>query len=165
MDINTKLDAIKDDNGIYCIERIGRQFWHYILDHPFYHHDALKQKLGNMHVICLAPCVDGRCKAPIEDIQNAVDGAISDEQTIKLRQCLNHIDELENHKKEIEREIFRLSDKYDTALNLIRTVPGFDKNPMTAIQVLSESGGDMSVFPTAKNLVSWAGCETVSSFV
>jgi hypothetical protein len=53
MDINTKLDAIKDDNGIYCIEHIGRQFWHYILDHPFYHHDALKQELGNMHVICL----------------------------------------------------------------------------------------------------------------
>jgi hypothetical protein len=53
MDINTKLDAIKDDNGIYCIERIGRQFWHYILDHPFYHHNALKQELGNMHVICL----------------------------------------------------------------------------------------------------------------
>ena len=29
---------------------------------------------------------------------------------------------------------------------------------MTAIQVLSEIGGDMSVFPTAKNLVSWARC-------
>nr|WP_251392745.1 IS110 family transposase [Mediterraneibacter agrestimuris] len=29
---------------------------------------------------------------------------------------------------------------------------------MTAIQILSEIGGDMSVFPTAKHLVSWAGC-------
>ena len=29
---------------------------------------------------------------------------------------------------------------------------------MTAIQVLSEIGGDMSIFPTAKHLVSWAGC-------
>ena len=29
---------------------------------------------------------------------------------------------------------------------------------MTAIQVLSEIGGDMSVFPTAKHLVSWARC-------
>lgn len=29
---------------------------------------------------------------------------------------------------------------------------------MTAISVLSEIGGDMSVFPTAKNLCSWAGC-------
>ena len=62
------------------------------------------------------------------------------------------------HKAEIEREIFRLSDKYESVLSLIRTVPGFDKTPMTAIQVLSEIGGDMSVFPTAKNLVSWAGC-------
>ena len=102
--------------------------------------------------------MDGRCKTPIEEIQAAVDGAISTEQAVKLRQCLNHIDELEMHKAEIEREIFRLSDKYNEALSLIRTVPGFDKNPMTAIQVLSEIGGDMSVFSTAKNLVLWAGC-------
>jgi hypothetical protein len=104
------------------------------------------------------PFIDGRCKTPIEEIQAAVDGAISPEQAVKLRQCLKHIDELAEHKSEIEREIFRLSDKYEVALNLIRTVPGFDKNPLTAIQVLSEIGGDMSVFPTAKNLVSWAGC-------
>ena len=77
---------------------------------------------------------------------------------MKLRQCLDHIDELQKHISEVEREILRLSDKYEAALNLMRTVPGFDKNPLTAIQVLSEIGGDMSVFPTAKHLVSWAGC-------
>ena len=95
---------------------------------------------------------------PVEEIQAAVDGAISPEQAVKLRHSLNHIDELETHLEEIEREILRLSDKYQAALDLIRTVPGFDKNPMTAIQVLSEIGGDMSVFPTANHLVSWAGC-------
>ena len=106
----------------------------------------------------VTPFVDCRCKTPIEEIQAAVDGAISEEQAVKLRQCLNHIDESELHKAEIEREIFRLSEKYESVLNLIRTVPGFDKNPLAAIQVLSETGGDMSVFPTAKNPVSWAGC-------
>ena len=106
----------------------------------------------------VAPFVDGRCKTPIEEIQAAVDGAISPEQAIKLRQCLDHIDELERHRKEVEQEILRLSDRYLAALELIRTVPGFDKNPMTAIQVLSEIGGDMSVFPSDKHLVSWAGC-------
>ena len=106
----------------------------------------------------MAPFVHSRCKTPIEEIQAAIDGAISAEQAVKLRQCLNHIDELEMHKAEIEREILRLSDKYEEVLNLIRTVPGFDKNPMTPIQVLSEIGGDMSVFQPAKNLVSWAGC-------
>ena len=48
------------------------------------------------------------------------------------------MDELNKHISEIEQEILRLSDKHETALNLIRTVPGFDKNPLTAIQVLSE---------------------------
>ena len=43
-------------------------------------------------------------------------------------------------------------------LQLLRTVPGLGNDPMTAIAVLSEIGGDMSVFPTAKNLCSWAGC-------
>ena len=104
------------------------------------------------------PFVDSRCKTPIEQIQAAVDGAVSTEQAVKLRQCPNHIDESERHKAETEREIFRPSDKYEEALTLIRTVPGFDKNPLTAIQALSETGGDMSVFPTAKNLVSRAGC-------
>ena len=106
----------------------------------------------------VSPFVDSRCKTPIEEIQAAVDGNISKEQDVKLRQCLDHIDELQKHISEVEQEILRLSDKYEAALNLIRTVPGFDKNPMTAIQVLSEIGGDMPVFLTEKHLVSWAGC-------
>jgi len=138
---NLKLDDVFSD----VFGKSSRSITEQILQHPGETFDV-------------TPFVDGRCKTPIEEIQAAVDGAISPEQAIKLRQCLDHIDELERHKAEIEREIFRLSEKYEAALNLIRTVPGFDKNPLTAIQVLSEIGGDMSVFPTAKNLVSWAGC-------
>ena len=138
---NLKLDDVFSD----IFGKSSRSITEQILQHPG-------------EIFDVAPFVDGRCKTPIEEIQAAVDGAISKEQAVKLRQCLNHIDELEMHKAEIEREIFRLSDKYESVLSLIRTVPGFDKTPMTAIQVLSEIGGDMSVFPTAKNLVSWAGC-------
>ena len=138
---NLKLDDVFSD----VFGKSSRSITEQILQHPGETFDV-------------APFVDVRCKTPIEEIQAAVDGAISAEQAVKLRQCLNHIDELEMHKAEVEREIFRLSDKYEEALTLIRTVPGFDKNPITAIQVLSEIGGDMSVFPTAKNLVSWAGC-------
>lgn len=54
----------------------------------------------------------------------------------------------------MEQEILHLSDPYESALSLMRTGPGFDKNPMTVIQVLSEIGADMSVFPTAKHLES-----------
>lgn len=138
---NLKLDDVFSD----IFGKSSRSITEQILQHPGETFDV-------------TPFVDSRCKTPVEEIQAAVDGAISAEQAVKLRQCLSHIDELEKHKAEIEREIFRLSDKYGDALTLIRTVPGFDKNPLTAIQVLSEIGGDMSVFPTAKNLVSRARC-------
>ena len=131
--------------SVMYIGKSSRSITEYMLAHP-----------GELFDV--TSFVDGRCRTPIEEIQSAVDGAISPEHAVKLRQCLNHIDELEKHLEEIQQEILRLSDKYQAALDLIRTVPGFDKNPMTAIQVLSEIGGDMSVFPSAKHLVSWAGC-------
>ena len=106
----------------------------------------------------VTPFVNSRCKTPIEEIQAAVDGAVSHEQAVKLRECLDHIDELDVHRSQVEAEIFTLASNYSDILELIRTVPGFDKNPLSAITVLSEIGPDMSVFPTAKNLVSWAGC-------
>ncbi len=113
---NLKLDDVFSD--IYG--KSSRSITEQILQHP-------------RETFDVSPFVDGRCKTPIEEIQAAVDGTISKEQATKLRQYLNHIDELEIHKAEIEREIFRLSDKYECVLNLIRTVPGFDKNPLTAI--------------------------------
>jgi transposase len=106
----------------------------------------------------VAPFVDRRCKSPIEEIQTAVDGSISHEQATKLRECLKHIDEIEAHKENIEAEVLRLVEPYSHELELIRTVPGLSSNPMTAIAILSEIGSDMSVFPTAKHLSSWAGC-------
>lgn len=68
----------------------------------------------------MTPFAHGRCKAPIGGIQAAIDGAVSKEQAVKLRQCLDHIDELKKHISEVEQEILRLSDKYEAALNLIR---------------------------------------------
>ena len=106
----------------------------------------------------VAPFVDRRCKHPIEEIQAAVDGAISRERAAKRKECLRHIDELNTHKANIEKEILCLAEPYPWQLDLIRTVPGFSSDPMTAIAVISEIGIDMSVFPTARNLVSWAGC-------
>jgi len=138
---NLKLDDVFSD----VFGKSSRSITEYILKHPGETFDV-------------TPYIDKRCKKPIEEIQAAVDGAVSPEQAIKLRQCLDHIDELEKHKKEIEREILRISDPYLDTLNLIRTVPGLDKNPFTAIRILSEIGGDMSVFPTDQHLVSWAGC-------
>ena len=138
---NLKLDDVFAD----IFGKSARSITEYILTHPGEHFDV-------------APFVDKHCKTPIVVIQDAVDGAISPEQAVKLRECLKHIDELNAHKESIEKEIIELVKPFSAHLTLIRTVPGLDKDPMTAITILSEIGSDMSVFPTAKNLVSWAGC-------
>jgi len=59
---------------------------------------------------------------------------------------------------ELNSEIFRLAEPHTATLDLIRTVPVLSKKPLAAIRILSEIGADMSVFPSSKHLVSWAGC-------
>ena len=138
---NLKLDDVFTD----VFGKSAMSITQYILDHPGESFDV-------------APFVDRRCKTPVEVIQDAVDGAICPQQAVKLRACLDHIDQLQAHKTAIEQEILEIVKPFKVALDLLRTIPGLDSNPMTAIAILSEIGGDMSVFPTAKNLVSWAGC-------
>lgn len=138
---NLKLDDVFSD----VFGKSARSITAYMLDHPGQSFDV-------------TPFVDPRCKAPISEIQAAVDGAISPEQALKLRQCLSHIDQLQAHKSAIEQEVFLLAEPFSSTLDLLRTLPGLNKNPMTAIAILSEIGPDMSVFPSSKHLVSWAGC-------
>ncbi len=138
---NLKLDDVFSD----VFGKSSRSIISYILEHPGETFDV-------------APFVDRRCKHPTTEIQAAVDGAISREQAAKLKECLQHIDELNAHKGNIEKEMLRLALPYSWQLDLIRTVPGFSTDPMTAIALISEIGINMSVFPSAKNLVSWAGC-------
>ena len=138
---NLKLDDVFSD----VFGKSARSITSYILEHPGETFDV-------------SPFVDPRCKTPVSEIQAAVDGAISPEQAVKLRQCLAHIDELEAHRKEIESEILQIAEPFSAVLDLLYTLPGLDKNPMTAIAILSEIGPDMSVFPSSKHLVSWAGC-------
>ena len=123
----------------------SRSIVQHILEHPGEQFDV-------------APFLDRRCKHSVEDVQAAVDGAISREQAAKRRECLLHIDQLNGHRETIETEILRLAQPYSHQLELLRTVPGFSAAPLTAVALISEIGVDMSVFPSAKHLASWAGC-------
>ena len=104
----------------------------------------------------VTPFVDGRCKTPIAQIQEAVDGSFAPEQAEKLKIIRSHMDFLENLKLNVESEILGIAEKYLPQIELLLTVPGISE-PMTAIRILAEIGTDMSVFETAKHLTSWAG--------
>lgn len=138
---NLKLDDVFSD----VFGKSSRSIIKQILEHPGETFD-------------ITPFVHKRCKHPIEEIQAAVNGAICPEQAAKLKICLDFIDEQEKRISELDKEISRLAEPYSAVLELMHTVPGLSKEPLTAIRLLSEIGPDMSVFRTSKHLVSWAGC-------
>lgn len=138
---NLKLDDVFSD----VFGKSPRSIIQYVLEHP-----------GEQ--VDVSPFIHRHCKLPVEEIQAALDGAVSREQAAKLKECLLHIDQLNAHRERIEAEILRLAEPYPYQLELIRTVPGFAAAPLTAVALISEIDVDMSIFPSAKHLVSWAGC-------
>lgn len=102
------------------------------------------------------PLLHASMLGKVDDIRLAIDGIIHPEQLAKMNIILKHYDEILKCKKELETFILSLVKPYYTELDLINTVPAF-KSPFSAIAIISEIGTDMSVFPTAKNLCSWAG--------
>lgn len=94
-------------------------------------------------------------KATDAQVLAAVDGELCPEQVEKLRIIRSHMESFELCKLNLESLILTTAEKYLPVLNLILTVPGI--KAFSAIGILSEIGADMSVFPTSKQLCSWAG--------
>jgi transposase len=103
----------------------------------------------------VAPFIDRRCKTPVEEIQLSIDGNISHGQAEKLKIIRSHMDSLELCKANLESAILTLAEPLLPQINLVSSVPGI--KDFSAIAVIAEIGADMSVFPTAKHLCSWAG--------
>ena len=103
----------------------------------------------------VTPFVHRGCKTPIEEIQLAIDGNISESQTEKLKAIRSHMDSLKLCKLNLESAILTLAEPFLPKVNLVSSVPGI--KDFSAIAVIAEIGVDMSVFPTAKHLCSWAG--------
>ena len=107
---------------------------------------------GNFAV---TPLIDRRCKASPEDVQAAVDGLMCAQQVEKLKIIRSHMNALELCKADLESEILSLAEPFRPQFELVMTVPGIQL--FSAIAIIAEIGVDMSVFPTAKHLCSWAG--------
>lgn len=103
----------------------------------------------------VAPLMSPRCKASPEKVQAAIDGLMCSEQIKKLKIIRSHLDSLELCKTHLESVILSLAEPFLPQIELVMTVPGIQR--FSAVAILAEIGVDMSVFPTAKHLCSWAG--------
>lgn len=94
-------------------------------------------------------------KATNEQALTVVDGEMCAQQDEKLRFIRSHMESLELSKLNLESLILSTTEKHLPQLDLVMTVPGIQS--FAAIDIISEIGVDMSVFPTSKHLCSWAG--------
>jgi len=102
------------------------------------------------------PLLHASMLGKVDKIRLALDGMVTPEQQQKMNIILQHYNGLERCKSNLESLILSLSEPYAKKRALVSTVPGI-KSPFSAIAIISEIGVDMSVFPTAKHLYSWAG--------
>jgi len=116
--------------------------------------DALLEHSGGNFDV--APLLDRRCKATLEEVQAALDGELNPMQAEKLKLIRQHMVDLQNLQAVLEHLICRIAAAFQPQIDLLLTVPGIS-SPLTAIRILAEIGADMSVFETAKQLCSWAG--------
>ncbi|MFD1417139.1 IS110 family RNA-guided transposase [Oceanobacillus jeddahense] len=104
----------------------------------------------------LEPLVYGAMKHKVEELKLAVDGFITPEQAGKISVIIQHYEDIQERKNELEKFILILAEPYTEEINLLLTVPSI-KSIFTAIAIISEIGVHMDVFPTAKHLCSWGG--------
>ena len=103
----------------------------------------------------LADLGKGRLKASRSQLVEALRGHVREHHRFLLRLHLDQIDALDKAVREVEARLGKALDPFRDLEGLLTTIPGVSQT--TAQVLLSEVGTDMSRFPTAANLISWAG--------
>jgi transposase len=100
-------------------------------------------------------CLKTKTRHKINDILIAVNGTLSKHQCECLGMMLRYLEEVEKHLSIVENAITEEILRHSEALELLCSIPGVDVTAASAI--IAEIGTDMSSFPSAEHISSWAG--------
>jgi len=110
---------------------------------------------GNVDPEALSELALRRLKNKKQDLQRALKGLIGPHQRLMLKTQLKHVDELDALIEQLDAEIKRRMLPFEEDLERLDTIPGVARR--TAEQIVAETGTDMSRYPSAAHLCSWAG--------
>lgn len=103
----------------------------------------------------LAELAKGVLRRKIPDLTLALAGRFGEHHALLARLHLDHLDQLATLITRLDTEIEHLTIPFAAQLRLLRTIPGVGER--VAQVIISEIGVDMTRFPTAAHLASWAG--------
>lgn len=97
------------------------------------------------------PCL----RASPAELQEALEGRVTEHRRFLLQLHLGQINALDSAVEIVERRITRALERFRSPIEHLITIPGVSRT--TAAVLVAEIGIDMSAFPSAGHLVSWAG--------
>lgn len=103
----------------------------------------------------LAQLARGRLRAKIPQLVDALHGRFSEHHARLLRLHLDHIDFLDAQIDGLDDHIDQVIHPFATIRERLQTIPGVGVR--VAETIIAEIGTDMSRFPSAGHLASWAG--------
>lgn len=103
----------------------------------------------------LADLAKGLLRKKREQLVAALSGRVKPHHRFLIAEHLSQIEYLEESIQRISAEVGERLRPFELAVKRLDSIPGISRQ--TAEVLLAEMGWDMSRFPTAKNLASWAG--------
>ena len=103
----------------------------------------------------LADLAKRRLRSKIPELRQALRGRFGDHHALLVRLSLTHIEQLEAAIAELDARVDAMIAPFERARDRLDTITGVGKRAAECI--IAEIGVDMSVFPTAGHLASWAG--------
>ncbi len=110
---------------------------------------------GTTDPTVLANLARGQLRNKLPALQEALVGRFDAEHALVVGRILAHIDFLEEAIDRLSTAIEEQLVPFAKAVELLMSIPGVKQR--TAEVLIAEIGVDMSIFPTAKHLASWAG--------
>jgi len=110
---------------------------------------------GERNPLVLAEMAKGKMRRKIPDLAQALEGHFDEHHARLAHSILHRLDLVEQAMAELDEVIATECQPWAHQLELLQTIPGV--GPLVAQVIVAETGADMSRFPTAAHLCSWAG--------
>lgn len=103
----------------------------------------------------VAQLLHGQIRSKLEQVMPSIEGITTQLQRRLIAQIIEHIDDMTRRIADMDVLVKEYMEQYEAAITAMAAFPGI--GPRSAEVIIAEIGTDMSRFPSAAHLCSWAG--------